>query len=60
MDDVWGDLLGPPKETTPAAVIADYRLKPRLAVNILMRKKLNHTAAVSASYLFIRNMERCK
>ena len=59
MDDVWGDLLGPPKDTALAAVIADYRLKPRLDVNILMRKEMNYTAAVS--YLFVfRNMERCK
>ena len=52
MDDVRGDILGPPHGITPAAVIANKNkteiLDPLRAVNILMRKWMGHTA-VSAT-----------
>ena len=43
MDDVRGDILGPPHGTTPAAVIA-YKMKLRSFKSTFMRKGIGHTA----------------
>ena len=50
MDDVRGDLLGPPYGTTPDAVIANKnKTYPLREKNLLMRKGMGHTA-VSVFY----------
>ena len=52
MNDVRGDILGPPHETTPAAVIANKHKRDHLRVmSIFMRKVMDHIAvsAIEAS-----------
>ena len=41
MVDLWGDVLRPPKCTTPAAVKADTNTKR--AMKTFIRKKMGHT-----------------